>query len=91
MMKFKHGFTIFDVDNPEDIIHFVGFLQPPTLRDREGIKLELQTDPEFSNILNDYEWDMRDSTQEELEYFQEICESDDPDFVVRIDEKTKLH
>lgn len=90
-MKFKYGFTIFDVDDPENILHFVGFLHPPTQRDREGIRLELQTDPEFANVLNGYNWIMRDSTQEEIDYFQEICESDDPDFVVRIDEKTKLH
>jgi hypothetical protein len=75
-MEFNYGFTIFDSQNPDTILHFVGFEKPPSSEDWKHIIEELQTDPEFTPLLDQFDWEMRLSTPDEIEYFREVmCEA----------------
>jgi hypothetical protein len=103
-MRFKYGFTVINEDTKEkvdegwkeQILHFVGFENPPNQTDWEHIIEELETDPEFS-YLRDYNWTMRSSSEKEIEYFQNIMETqeveyyehDDSDYAIRIDRTEK--
>jgi len=85
-MKCYHGFTITDDDDPDTILHFVGFEKPPTEHDWNGIMEELQTDPEF-RMLDEDRWSMRYSTAEELEHFQKIMDEAEHNGTIRYNEE----
>ena len=74
-MKANYGFTITDDDNPESILHMVLFEKKPTERDWNHILEELETDPEFTEVLNDYRWTMRYSTDDEVKLYKEQIEA----------------
>ena len=74
-MKANYGFTITDDDNPETILHMVLFEKKPTERDWNHILEELETDPEFTEVLNDYRWSMRYSTEDEVKLYKEKIEA----------------
>jgi hypothetical protein len=58
-MKVNYGFTVYDDDDPESILHMVVFEKKPTVHDWNHILEELETDPEFSEFLSEYRWTMR--------------------------------
>lgn len=74
-MKVNYGFTVYDDDDPESILHMVVFEKKPTERDWNHILEELETDPEFSEMLNDYRWTMRYSTESEVNEMRALFES----------------
>jgi hypothetical protein len=74
-MNVKYGFTIIDDDNPNSILHMVGFENKPSSQDWNHILEELETDPEFSSFLNEYRWTMRYSTDKEVDLIKELMEA----------------
>lgn len=69
-MKFTHGITIYNDDDPEEILHFVGFESKPTAASWDMIREEMESGEwEFTN---EYDWTMRESTQEEIDFYNDI-------------------
>lgn len=87
-MEFNYGFTVFDSNDPETILHFVGFEKPPSKEDWQHIVEELQTDPEFTPLLDQFDWEMRMATTEEVEYFRGVMSKAESNNEVRYKDDT---
>jgi hypothetical protein len=51
------------------------FDKKPTVQDWNHILEELETDSQFSEMLNEYRWIMRYSTQDEVNIYKEQIEA----------------
>jgi len=90
-MKVNYGFTVINDDAPEEVLHIVGFANPPTERDWNTILEGLSNDPEWEH-LQTYRWTMRYSTDTEIRFIREQMElqangNRNPNIGINIQEK----